>query len=79
MVFCAGGGHLCGHLGSSVQYHSIKYENTSFLISDYILLYIYVVNRFLVEPEYVESHFSKIPENVRYHQNTPPTFQALKN
>ena len=57
MVFCAGGGHLGGHLGSSVQYHSIKYENTSLLILDNI--------------EYVESHFSKIPENVRYHQNTP--------
>ena len=79
MVFCAGGGHLGGHLGSSMQYHSIKYENTSLLILDYILLYIYVVNRFLVEPKYVESHFSKIPENVRYHQNIHPTFQALKN
>ena len=44
MVFCAGGGHLGGHLGSSVQYHSIKYENTSLLILDYILLYFYVVN-----------------------------------
>ena len=32
----------------------------------------------MVEPEYVESHFSKISENVRYHQNTPPTFQAFK-
>ena len=79
MIFCAGGGHLGGQLGNSVQYHSIKYGNTSLLILDFILLYIYVVNGFLVEPEYVESHFSKIQENVRYHQNTPPTFQALKN
>ena len=79
MVFCAGGGHLGGHLGSSAQYHSIKYENTSLLILDFILLYIYVVNLFLVKPEYVESHFCKISENVGYHQNTPPTFQAFKN
>ena len=79
MVFCAGGGHLGGYLGSSMQYHSIKYKNTSLLILDFILMYIYVLNCFLVEPEYVESHFSKIPENVRYHQNTPPTFQAFKN
>ena len=73
MVFCAGGVNLGSLLGSSVQYHSIKYKNTSLLILDFILMYIYVVNCFLVEPEYVESHFSKIPENVRYHQNTPPT------
>ena len=53
MVFCAGGGHIGGHLASSVQYHSIKYENTTLLSLDSILLYIYVVNLFLVEPEYV--------------------------
>ena len=44
MVFCAGGGHLGGQLGSSVQYHLIKNGNTSLLILDFILLYIYVVN-----------------------------------
>ena len=71
MVFCAIGGHLGGQLGSSVQYYSIKYEHTSLLILDFILLYIYFVNLFLVEPEYVESHFSKIPENVCYHQKYP--------
>ena len=48
MVFCAGGGHLGDHLVSSVQYLSIKYENTSLLILDYILLYFYVVNYFFV-------------------------------
>ena len=78
MVFCADGGHLGGHLGSSVQWHSIKYENTSLLILDFMLMYIYVVNQFLVEREYVESHFSKIPENVRYHQNTQPHSRHLK-
>ena len=78
MVFCAGGGHLGGHLGSSVQYHSIKYENTSLPILDFIMLYIYVVNWFLVEPKYVESHFRKYQKMFVIIRIPHPHFRHLK-